>query len=101
MKHFTNLSDENCAVSSRGCMKDLDDYYLYKKANKVFHMNEYFLNADDETIRDTRTSQGSDPKNAVTEYKKNLFEKEQECKQNISLLTRWLDDWESRINIKR
>lgn len=46
---------------------DLDDYYLYKKANKVYHMNEYFLNADDETIRDTRTSQGSDPKNAVTE----------------------------------
>jgi len=65
------------------------------------HMNEFFLNADDETIQKTRQQQNGDSKNAVTEYKKNLFEKELECKQNVAMLKKWLDDWESRITSKR
>merc|ERR1712183_37411 len=98
LKHYQNINNESSETASRHCATELTNYMKYKAEVKVPHLNQFYLNADDETIKLGAKMQGTDEAAAVSEFKKVLFEKEIECRQNLSCLKKWLDDWEDRVN---
>ena len=64
---LTRILDNVATVLLNANILELNNYMKHKAEIKVGYLSQFYLNADDDTIKLAATNEGKDPANAVSE----------------------------------